>query len=492
MPIVFNFSLHARPSLRPRNNEIHDTDNQNCQLELKMASMQQTNGQTGQMNGQRQENPYDVSPVSFDTGSASRHESWLSGQSEQLPGPTQQNHIHQQNHGQQENRGQRFAANWPLTPVTLADITNHHPPTQVPPRNNSMVTPENSLEDVSLSGPPSQPSSTHQVEAEQPQRITSPRELEDQMQAASAQSPVPAPPVPVAVPEEPRPSSFEIMGCLAPDSRPRPWQLTGTNNDHARQPGAGTGAAQNSGSQQGLDRTPTLYPSGAAPPSISAIGVRHMQTIEDPEAIAGGHMANDNQSTHATGTSRHSRQPSDERFGTKRLIILIATSSSALASFLLLTQSVAVMTIFRDNEEPLGSGYIVECVLSLVVLLLSVASLLLLLVGKDIVFPYTLRSPFTRRQPPQPKEFELGSMSRPATAGNQDIEHSSEQQHQLQPQHQSSPQPALPRSLYQGPAESRELLLESAAATATVAPSITMASIVTELCDAVSAPEVRR
>ncbi|KUI59079.1 hypothetical protein VP1G_06358 [Cytospora mali] len=396
-------------------------------------------------NGKQQKNPYEVSPLSSDAGSISRHESWLSGRFDLVLPPTQQNHNEQIHH-------QQFVPNWPLPPATPPGLSNQHILVPMPPNNTPVITPEVSLEDVSLDGQNS-PNNIHQ-------------ELKERLQDVQLATIAPAVHL--------RPSSFEIMGCLTPSEFK---QSARTRTGHAGQPGA---SQYHHGHQYGLNRTPTPYPSGAAPAGILSVGTRRIRFINNPEDPAPGRAVTASQN----GTLRapqQSHQTSYEHFGTKRLVILIVSCGLALASFLLLTQSVAVMTVFRAADEPLNSGYIVECVLSIIILLPSIGCLVLVFIGRDIVFPYTLRSPFARRQPPQPKEFELASTSRPVTNNNQDIERG-------EVQHQVIPQPTTP---VQGPAESRELLLQAAASNAIVAPSTTQTSIVTELCDAVCAPDTR-
>ncbi|KUI69539.1 hypothetical protein VM1G_05613 [Cytospora mali] len=397
-------------------------------------------------NGKQQENPYEVSPLSSDAGSISRHESWLSGRFDLMLPPIRQNHNEQDHH-------QRFVPNWPPPPGTPPGHSTQHIPVPMPPNNTPVVTPEESLEDVSLDGQ-SSPNNIHQ-------------ELEERLQDVQFANLAPAVHL--------RPSSFEIMGCVPPSEFK---QLARTRIGRAGQPGA---SQYHHGRQYGLNRTLTPYPSGTAPAGILSVGTRCIRFINNSEDPAPGREVTASQN----GTLRAPRQShqtsSYEHFGIKRLIILIVSCGLALASFLLLTQSVAVMTVFRAADEPLNPGYIVECVLSIIILLPSIACLVLVFIGKDIVFPYTLRSPFARRQPPQPKEFELASTSRPVTTNIQDIERG-------EVQHQVILQPTTP---VQGPAESRELLLQAAASNPTVAPSTTQTSIVTELCDAVCAPDTR-
>ncbi|ROV89465.1 hypothetical protein VMCG_10222 [Cytospora schulzeri] len=409
---------------------------------------------------QREQDPYGGSPMSSDGGSASLHESWVSGQFDLSFPPVQQDH-HQQIHVEQ------FAPNWPLPSVPLAGLSNSRPPIPVPPNNTPMVTPEESLEDVSLDGPSSF-ASIHQ-EVQQPQHIIMHEELQGRMQAPIVQSAYLVPPGQL------RPSSFEIMGCFTPV---RLEHSVGPDNGHAGRPGA----SRHQGPRYGVSRIPTPYPLVASPAAMLSAGIRRVRVIPNPEVATGGRTVRANQNG-TLSISQHNGRSLPERYSTRRLVVLIITAGFTLASFLLLAQSVAVITVFRASGKPVSHGYVVECVLSTIIFLPSITGLVWVLAGGSIVFPYTLRSPFDRRQPAQLKEFELGSMHQLTTANDQDIR-SGEVPHQ-QP-------PPLPMSRpLRGPVESRELLLQAAVPNATVAASTTQTSIMTELCNAVSAPDSR-
>lgn len=443
-------------------------------VETKMTSHNLTNGQ-------REENsPYEVSPLSSDGDSASLHESEVSGQFDLSLPPAQQyrlqqdrlqqnHHVRQQNYRHnQQNQVQRFSSFWPPPPVGLDDFSNPRLPVPVPPNNTPMVTPENSLEDVSLNER-SQDDSEHQVD-EQSRHIILHEEPRGRLRARNPQLAdlTLAPPVVL------RPSSFEIMGCFTP-----------VHLEHSAGPSNGYagrhGTSRHHGTQYGLNRSLTPYPARAPPAAMMSTGIRRVRVMQDPEAAAGGRAVGANR----RGTLRdwsHSRQLSPERYSTKRLVALIAAAGFTLASFLFLVQAVAVITVFRASGKPVSHGYIAECVLSAVFFCPSITGLVFVLAGGSIDFPYTLRSPFARRPPPQPKELELGSIRRPESAMNQGAERNGEVQHQVGIQ-QAVPGPV------RGPAESRERLLRAAASGATVAPSTTQTSIVTELCNAVSAAD---
>ncbi|KAK7747269.1 hypothetical protein SLS53_001522 [Cytospora paraplurivora] len=275
-----------------------------------------------------------------------------------------------------------------------------------------------------------------------------------------------------ATAHETRPSSFEIMSRPAPV---HPQQLAEVRNGHAGQ----HGTSGHDGSRYGPDRVRTPYPAGIVSPTTPFPGTRQARFHAHPEAAAGGHSASANQDAVAL-----QRSSQDERFGIWRLIVLMASFGLFVASIVLLFNSVGVMTVFRAMHEPVDSDYIVELVIGILFLIASICGLVMACIGKDLVFPYTLRSPFARRQPPQPKELELGSMSRSVVAGDRDVERG-EVQHPV-----TIPQPVMPMPV-RDRIGSRVQLLQAAVPNATMAPSTSQTSIVTELCDAVPAPDSR-
>lgn len=272
---------------------------------------------------------------------------------------------------------------------------------------------------------------------------------------------------------EVRPSSFEIMGCLLPN---RPEQSTGAPSGHAAQPVP----LRRNFSRLGRDPIPSTVSAGRASAGGSVV-------VGRASPLGSVVLLHPTQGPTALGAHQGGRQPANPNRGIRTLVILAVASSLTLASFLMLTQSVAVIAIYRAAHQPVKRGYIVECVLSIAFLLPSAAVIVLVATGRDLTFacPYTLRSPFTRRQHPQPKELELGAMNRPATAATADAERG-QVQHQRAAQRAVTPAPAPAH-----PAESRVRLLQPAASSATMAPSVTQTSIVTELCDAVSTPHGR-
>ncbi|ROV91545.1 hypothetical protein VPNG_09722 [Cytospora leucostoma] len=396
-----------------------------------------------------QQNPYEVSPPSSDAASEDPHESWPSEHLASLPRPAQRDHNQQD-----QNHGQQFAPNWPFASVEVPGLVNQHSSLPVPPNNTPIVTPEDSLEDVSLDGQNQSDHMNHQ-------------ETEQQMRASHvrfASLPVPA--------QETRPSSFEIMSRPAPV---HPQQLAEVANGHANQ----HGTSGHNGSRYGLDRVRTPYPAGIVSPTTPFPGTRQAEILDHPEVTAGGHSASANQDTVAL-----QRSSQDERFGIWNLILLMASFGLLVASFVLFLNFVGVMSVFRSMHEPLNSIYVVDLVVSILCLFASIGSLIMVCIGKTLVFPFTLRFSIARRQPPQPKELELGSMSRSVVAGNRDVERG-EVQHPV-----TVPQPVMPMPV-RNRAGSRVQLLQAAAPNATVAPSTSQTSIVTELCDAVPAPDSR-
>jgi hypothetical protein len=278
------------------------------------------------------------------------------------------------------------------------------------------------------------------------------------------------------------------MGCFTPIELEHP---AGPSNGHARRH---PGASQHHGTHYGISRTLTPYPAAVPPPAMLSTGIRRVRVMQHPEVVADSGAVRAYQ-TGTLSSAQYSSQPEPESepepepepYSTRRLVALIIIAAFTLASFLLLAQSVAVIAIFRASGQPVGHGYVVECVLSTIIFFPSITGLVWLLVGGRISFPYALQSPFARRQPAQLKEFELGSINRPTAATNSRHAQRGEVQH-----HQQVPQPVLPVSRpLRGPVESRELLLQAAAPNATVGPSTTQASIVTQLCNAVSAPDNR-
>lgn len=432
----------------------------------------------------RRQDSIGVSPLSTDRGSASLHESWLSGQFHTSLPPAQQSHQnrhHQQRHHQrhhqrrhnQQHHVEQPTPDWPLPTIPLAgpDALN-----SVPPNNTSMVTPEDTLEDVSLDGQ----SSSHSINQEdkQPHKSILHQKQQERLQAQYAQ---PAHFAPVM---QLRPSSFEIMGCFTPVELEQP---AGPSNSHARRH---PGASQHHGTHYGISRALKPYPAAVPPPAMLSTGIRCVRVMQHPEVVAGSgavHAYQTGTLSFAQYSGQPEPEPEPEPYSTSRLVALIIIAAITLASFLLLAQSVAVIAIFRASGQPVGHGYVVECVLSTLIFFPSLTGLVWLLVGGRFVFSYTLQSPFARRQPARLKELELGSINRPTAATNSRFAQHGEGQH-----HQQLPQPVLPVSRpLRGPVESRELLLQAAAPNATVGPSTTQTSIVTELCNAVSAPDSR-
>lgn len=406
---------------------------------------------------QSRQKSQEVSPPSSDAATETLRESWLSEHLASLPRPAQRDHNWRNHDQQDQNHDQQFAPNWPFAPVEVPGFIDQHSSLPVPPNNTPMVTPEDSLEDVSLDGPSQSDHMNHQ-------------ENEQQTRAPNVQfASLPAPA------REIRPSSFEIMSCPAPVD---PQQLAEVSNGHAGQ----HGTSGHGGGRYGLDRVRTPYPAGIVSPTTPFPGTRQDRALDHPEAATGGHSASANQHMDALEGSSHG--PRAVRFGIRKLIILMVSFGLLVASLVLFTNSVGVMTVSGEMHEPLDSAYIVELVISILFIFASTSSLCLVCIGEKLVFPYKLRSPFARRQPPQPKEFELGSMSRSVAAGNGDVERG-EVQHRV-----TFPQPVMPMPV-RGRAGSRVQLLQAAAPNATVAPSTSQTSVVTESCGAVSAPDSR-
>lgn len=420
------------------------------------------------MNGQHEEdNPCEVSPMGFDGRPTSLHGSRLSCHRDSMLPPSQHCREHEQNPYQQ------FAPNWPLPPIGLSGLIDSRTPVPMLPTHTPLVTPGNSLEDVSLDEP-SQKDSMQQ-EDEQPQHIILHEKSRGRLPARSPHLASLALNPSVVL----RPSSFEIMGCFTPIHIE---YSAGYSNECGNGNSSNPVLLQHHGPQYGLNRTRTPYPERAGPALVLSEGIRRIQVIQNSE-VTGGRVANASQNG-VLRNSYHNRQSSPERYGTKRLVALITAAAFTLASFLFLAQAVAVITVFRASGRPVSHGYIVECILSVIFFCPSITGLVFVLAGGSIDFRYTLRSPFARCKPTEPKELELGSTSRTVSAINQDIERGDKVQHRV------TVQPAVPMPLRR-PAESRERLLRAAAPSATVAPSNTQTSIMTELCNAVSAHDGR-
>lgn len=337
----------------------------------------------------------------------------------------------------------------------LNGLDSPHSPMPVPPNNTPVVTPEDSLEDMSLDQP-IRNGNMHQ-EDEQPRHVILREVPRGRVHALRPQSANHS----LAPPAVLRPSSFEIMGCFTP-----------VYQEHSAGPGiryAGNpGASRHHGAHYGFNRTLTPYPyqERAALAAMMSAGARRVWVVPYLEATAG---ANQNC---VQRDSIFSRQSSPERYSTKKLVVFICAASSILAGFILMVHSIWLITVFRVADTPVDSGYIVECVFGTIIFVSSTAGMALVLTGKRIVFPFTLRSPFARRLPPQPKELELDNFSRLASVMNQDVERGGGGG----VQQQVFIQQAVHGPIRGGPAESREQLIQAAASGATVARSNTHTS----------------